>query len=94
MIDIYKIEDGKDLNLQDNQVPKAVNILSVQEGTLEYAPDFGIDLRFFLDGNVTYQTESFKAYIIEKMAKQQVTVVELIETVDNFVSNFDYGIGN
>ena len=47
MIDIVSSIDGQDIGTFNTQTTRAANILSVQLGTLEYAQDLGIDLKYF-----------------------------------------------
>lgn len=62
-------------------VHKAVNVLRVQEGSLIYEPDFGIDLDMFFSPEVNIQTESFKAYAVEKLTENGINVID-VEEVD------------
>lgn len=86
MIDITSI--GDDLNVYNTQVAKAGNVLSIQLGSLEYIPEFGIDLRYFLDEAYRFQNESFKAYLIERLANSGVNVASVIETVENLYQQY------
>lgn len=72
MIDIIGVNG--DLALLDTDVKRAANILSTQIGQLEYAPDLGIDLEFFLDDRFTFENASFNAYLIEVLANQGINV--------------------
>lgn len=92
MIDIFRIEDGKDLELQDTIVPKAANVLSVQLGSLEYAPDFGVDIDYFLNNSIEFQNESFMAYLVQRMSENMINVGESIEIVQKFMSQFVFGV--
>jgi hypothetical protein len=92
MIDITSI--GEDLNLFDTQISKAANILSVQVGSLEYEPDFGIDLRFFLDEGFKFQNDSFKAYLIERLSAQGVNVNSVTETLESLFKKYTFEVGN
>lgn len=90
MIDIVSI--GNDIGFFDTQVPKAANILSVQLGSLEYAQDFGIDLRYFLDEGFQFQNESFKAYLIEILANRGVNVASVIETFNDLFEKYTFNL--
>lgn len=81
MLDIVEIpEDGRDIGIQDSAVPKAANVLSVQLGSLEYAPTFGVDLDYFLQSGLQFQNESFKGYLVQRLTESQVKVAE-VETM-------------
>lgn len=88
MIDIIVGMPGEDLGVYDTQVEKAKNILSVQLGALEYIPDFGIDLKFFLDEEFKFQNESFKSYLIVTLANNLINVASLIEIVEPLISDY------
>ena len=91
MIDIVSI--GNDIGLFDSQVSKAGNILSVQLGALEYAPDLGIDLRYFLSEDFRFQNESFKAYLVERLSNSGINVVSVLEMIENLYADYTFNIG-
>ncbi len=94
MLDISRVEDGRDLGLTDTEALKAANVLSVQLGSLEYAPDFGVDLSFFLDENFSFQKESFKAYLVQRLTEHQINVTRITDTVFAFMSQFVFFVGD
>lgn len=94
MLDIVQIEDGKDLVIADSAAPKAGNVLSIQIGDLEYAPDFGVDLRFFLQEQLQFQNESFRAYLVERLTQSQISVDQVVEIIDTFTSKFIFDVGD
>lgn len=99
MIDIVSIRAPNesseiDIQLYDAQSPKAANVLAVQLGSLEYAKTFGVDMEFFLDPDYKYQTESFKAYLIQRLSESLINVNEVIETVDRFTEQLTFYVGD
>jgi hypothetical protein len=96
MKDITGVSQGSDgdLRVVDTIVPKAANVLQVQLGTLEYAPDFGVDLVFFLDPDLTFQNESFKAYLIQRLSESHVNVNQVIEALTTFVETLVFEVGS
>lgn len=94
MIDIVSIEDGEDLTVVDTAVSKAGNVLAVQLGSLEYAPTFGVDLRYFLQSGFKIQNESFKAYLVDRLVKHQINVSTVLETVETFSRKFTFKVGD
>ena len=95
MIDIVSVPNGNngdDLGLLDSQVPKASNILSVQLDSLEYTEDFGIDLKYFLDENFNFQNESFKSYLINRLAAQNINISSVLETVSALFNQYTFNI--
>jgi hypothetical protein len=94
MMDIVEIPtDGRDLKLVDSDIMKAGNVVTVQLGSLEYAPDFGSDLRYFLETNFEIQSESFKAYLIERLTQSQVNVTQVISVIDTLFEKHTFLIG-
>lgn len=95
MLDIVSIpEDGRDLGFAETAVTKAGNVVTTQIGSLEYAPEFGVDLKFFLQESIQFQNESFRAYIVERLSQHQINVSSVSETIDAFVSRFTYSVGD
>lgn len=92
MIDIVGITS--DLDLADSQVPKAANVCEVQVGSLEYLPEFGIDLDFFIQEQFQFQNESFKSYLIQRLAENHVNVNECIELFESFVLKYTFAVGD
>lgn len=87
-LDIVDIVPLQDLGLAATAVPRAGNLLSVQQASLEYAFDFGIDLRFFLESPFQFQNESFKAYLVERLTTYRINVSEVRQTLETLFSNF------
>lgn len=90
MIDVY-LENGE-FKATDTIVFKAKNILEVQEGSLSYAPELGIDLKRFLDPNIKIQNRTFEAYSIQKLGEQGVNPIELIVNKETFRQVFEYTV--
>lgn len=90
MIDIIDITD--DIKTYDTSVTRAENVLSVQLGSLDYAPDFGVDLRYFLSEEFEFQNDSFKAYLLQRLAEHSIDVFRVTETVENLFTQFGFGI--
>lgn len=80
MIDIVSVTT--DIGVFDSQTAKAANVLSIQLGHLVYAPDMGIDLRYFLSEEFRFQDESFKAYLIQRLADHAINVASIVDTVE------------
>lgn len=88
MIDIVSVTD--DIRFFDTQTTRAANILSVQLGALEYAPELGIDLRFFLQEDFRFQNESFKSYLVQVLANSGINVANVIETLENLLGRYTF----
>lgn len=91
MIDIIGIKDG-DIDLFSTDTGRAANILSVQLGSLEYAPELGIDLTYFLAEEFRVQNESFKAYLVEVLARNGINVVSIVETVESLAERYNFNL--
>ena len=93
MKDIVSVPPASsDLGLFDTQTSKAGNILSIQLGSLRYAPDLGIDLKYFLDPDFQFQNESFKAYLIQVLANNSINVASVLESIDNLYSQYIFNL--
>ncbi len=93
MKDIIEVNDSEDLKVIDSVVAKAGNVLSIQLGSLEYAPDFGVDLRFFLQSDFQFMNESFKAYLVQRLTESQVNVAQVVDTVDSLFQKYTHYVG-
>jgi hypothetical protein len=94
MLDIRTVTTGEDLSMLDSVVPKAVNVMSIQLGDLEYAPNFGVDLAYFLETEFRIQNESFRSYLVQKLAENQVNVSDIIDTVTTFTESYTIYVGD
>ena len=92
MIDITSLTAG-DLVVRESQVGKAANVLQVQIGALEYLPQFGIDLEFFLDPDFNFQNESFKAYLIQRLSENNVNVHQVLDLIATFSETYQFIVG-
>lgn len=92
MIDIVSAGSGLDIGLFDTQTCRAANILSVQVGNLEYAQTLGIDLAYFLSPDFIFQNASFKAYLVEVLANNNINVASVIETINNLFSTYAFDL--
>jgi hypothetical protein len=95
MMDIVEIPlDGRDLMLVDSDIMKAGNVISVQLGSLEYESTFGSDLKYFIETDFQIQSESFKAYLIERLTQNQINVSQVISVLDTLFEKHSFLIGN
>jgi len=92
-LDITDVLDGSDLIVRDSIAPKAANVLNIQLGTLEYIPDFGVDLKYFLDNIIEFQNDSFKAYLIQRLIESRVNVVAVEEVIEALFSKYQFEVG-
>lgn len=79
-------------SVTDTIVHKAVNVLRVQEGSLHYAKEFGIDLDQFFSPDVNIQTESFKSYAVQKLAENGVNVIGVDEVERTLDAVFKFSV--
>jgi len=93
-LDILSTVSGNDLGLADTELERAANILSVQLGSLEYKPDFGIDLDFFLSPAYKFENESFKSYLMNILANNSINVASLVETIETFYRTYTFNLSD
>ncbi len=91
MMDIFLSDEGE-LKTAEAVVIKAKDILSIQENSLEYEPDLGIDLERFLNPDIKIQNETFEAYSVQRLAAQGVNVVSLLIDKEAFREVFNYKV--
>lgn len=73
MKDITQFKNN-DLEILDVQTHRAYNLFTTQEGGLIYAPEWGIDLDFFLLPDFKVQNASFESYLLQKLARWGFTL--------------------
>lgn len=83
-----------DMNFQNSQVPKAANILRTQIGSLSYLQEFGVDIAYFLTTDVSYMTEGFRAYLIQRLAAYGISVDSIIEQKLNLAVKYQISVSN
>lgn len=93
MKDIIEALDGEDLNVLDSIVAKAGNVVDVQLGDLEYAQEFGVDKRFFLESELQFQNDSFRAHLVQRLTESQVNVAEVIDLVQTLSEKYTFEVG-
>lgn len=93
MLDLINMVDGEDLHIQQNAAMKAGNIIGTQLGSLEFKDDFGSDLKYFLQEDLKFQTESFKSYLVGRLSEYQIQVNETKTIVERFTNKFLMSVG-
>lgn len=91
MIDITT-SDSDGMATYNTQTHRAANLLQVQIGALEYAPNIGIDLKYFLADDLKFQNESFQAYLIQNLAEKSINVANVFETVESLSSTYIFNL--
>lgn len=94
MLDIVQVEDGKDMGFADSVVMKAGNVLSVQLGDLEYLPNFGSDLKFFIDSPTQFQNDSFKQYLVQRLSRYQINVADVTEILETLFTQYTFRVSD
>ncbi len=92
MIDIVSSIQGQDMGMFDTDTCRAANILSVQLGSLEYEPNLGIDLKYFLSEDFQFQNASFKAYLIEVLANNRINVASVLDQIEALFHVYTFNI--
>jgi hypothetical protein len=94
MIDFVGLNDTEDdFSFIDTDVKRAENILNTQLDTLTYAPDFGIDLEYFLNPDYVFQNEAFRAYLLQRLSESSVNVTSVIDILTTFTENITFNLG-
>ncbi len=93
MKDISSFSDG-DLVLLDTQTAKAANVFQVQIGDLEYSPEFGIDIAFFINPDLQFQNESFKSYLVQRLSENHVNVNQVTEVLEKLYLQYGFVVGD
>ena len=91
MIDITS-SDSSGMGIYNTETERAANILSVQLGALEYSQELGIDLKYFLQEDLRFQNESFKAYLIQVLATRGINVANLVEVIEGLSSDYIFTV--
>lgn len=88
------VEIGTDLVLVDSVVSKAGNVIAVQLGDLEYAKNFGVDKKYFLESEIQFQNESFKAYLVQRITEHQINVAGAEEDFKPLFEKIEFSVGD
>ena len=91
MIDIVGFT-SKGMEVFNTQTPRAANILQTQLGDLEYAPDLGIDLRYFMTEDIQFQDDNFKGYLVQTLATYGINVASLTEVIKALSSEYNINL--
>lgn len=96
MLDIVEFVNPNtgDLGMAITEVSKAGNVVSTQLQSLEYAPNFGVDLKYFLTSEFRFPNASFKSYLIQRLTESQITVTSVIEVVENLFRELSFTVGD
>ncbi len=93
MIDALTPTQGNDLPTQNSIAPKAGNVVNIQLGSLDFAPDFGVDLEYFITEDFQFQAASFQAYLVQRLAQHKVNVSKVIGLLSGFIENNTFTVG-
>ncbi len=93
MLDIVELADGGDMNVMDAVVAKAGNVLAIQIGDLEYSPEFGVDLRFFLESEFQFQNANFQSYLVQRLTENHINVAQVVNVIESLLTTSTYTVG-
>ena len=93
MLDLINLVDGDDLHIQHNVAMKAGNIIGTQIGSLDFKLDFGADLKYFLQEDLKFQTDSFKSYLVGRLSEYRIQVNDTVSIVEQFANKFAMSVG-
>lgn len=90
MLDIVSMVEGEDLRFADTAVTKAANVISVQLGDLSFAPNFGVDLKYFLRTDLQFQNASFRSYLVQRLVENQVNVSSVASVIEDLLTKYTF----
>lgn len=93
MLDLINMVDGEDLHIDHNLAMKAGNIIGTQIGSLDFRLDFGADLKYFLQEDLKFQTDSFKSYLVGRLSEYRIQVNDTVSIVEKFANKFVLSVG-
>ena len=85
-IDIdFHIEEG-----DNSLIWKAKNVMKTQIGSVNYLPEFGCDLEFYIiNTNYNIQTQAFKNYLTERLIESNIQVATILKVDELFSTIFN-----
>lgn len=93
-LDVFEFPNGSDLVNRHSDAAKAGNVLAVQLGDLEYAPNFGVDLKYFFQSDFVFQNESFKAYLVQRLIEHQINVSSVSDVLESLYNEYTFNVGS
>lgn len=82
-----------DLVIVSSELPRAANLIDVQLGDLEYQPDWGVDLAYFLNPDYEIQAESFESYLLQRIAFWGMNVLDFVASQHKFTRDMIFRFG-
>lgn len=82
-----------DLDFLVSELPRAENLITTQLGDLQYQPDWGVDLAYFLDPDYTIQAEAFEAYLLQRIGFWGMNVLNFIAKQQKFIREMIFNFG-
>lgn len=92
MIDVYYNEDSNDFEFLNFSGAKLYNLVKVQQGSLYYYTDFGIDLDFWLLTETEYQIGAFYNHIINKAIQSGIIINNVNAYIHDAILKLDLAI--
>lgn len=83
--DVRYNKQANDLEFVSSELPRAENLIGVQLGTLNYQPNWGVDLEYFLNPNYEIQAECFEAHLLQRIGFWGMNVIEFMHKQGKFV---------
>lgn len=93
MLDIVAVGED-DIQLAVTEVSKAANVCRTQIGRLSFAPKFGVDQDYFINSEIRFPNQSYKAHLIQRLAESQVTVTSVIDEVETLMQKLNFRVGD
>ncbi len=93
-VDVFEFPDGSDIVTRQSDAARAGNVLAVQLGNLEYAKNFGVDLKYFFQSDFQFQNESFKAYLVQRLIEHQINVSSVTDVLESLYNEYTFNVGS
>lgn len=82
-----------DFTFPEGEVSRAQNLFDVQIGTLYFLPEWGIDLDYFLNPDFKVQSQSFEAYLLQRLGAWEFNVINMKKQTKEFTQNLEFTFG-
>lgn len=92
MLDINLKLDGQDAAVQDTNLFKAKNVADVQLGSLNYAQEFGVDKKFFMDSEFNISSATYGAHVMERLAQAGIPASIAIGVASSFADKVSVSV--
>ncbi|GMO63364.1 MAG: hypothetical protein Ta2D_10200 [Rickettsiales bacterium] len=92
--DLITASETSEKRMKETDIYKTYNILNLQENTLFYNFDSGVDKDYFLNSDINFKLSAFVSYLTQRLIEQGVNVVDnVVKVINNYVKAVQLNIG-